>query len=158
MKQLGGASFVIFLSGFIGELIGGYVADHWKARGGSPNLVYRTLFGIAAVVATVSIFAVSRATDPVLVVVLLSSTLFFLRWCGLYWVVPSILATRARCGFLGGIMNLAGNIGGVSTPIIVGLIVQATGSFFLALMYFAVAGIALFFSSMAIDYSKKLPV
>ena len=84
--------------------------------------------------------------------------MFFLRWCGLYWVIPSILATRERVGFLGGIMNLGGNIGGISTPIIVGLIVSATGSYFLALMYFAVAGVALFLSSMAIDYSKKLPV
>ena len=55
-------------------------------------------------------------------------------------------------------MNLGGNIGGISTPIIVGLIVQATGSFFLALMYFAAAGVALFVSSMSIDYNKKLPV
>jgi ACS family D-galactonate transporter-like MFS transporter len=158
IKQLGGASFLIFFAGFVGELIGGYLSDYWRARGGSPNAVYRTLFGVAAVVATISIFSVSQVKDPVLVVVLLSSTLFFLRWCGLYWVVPSILATRERAGFLGGIMNLGGNVGGISTPIIVGLIVQATGSFFLALMYFAAAGVALFFSSMSIDYSKKLPV
>ena len=35
-------------------------------------------------------------------------------------------------------MNLGGNIAGITTPIIVGFIVQATGSYFLALMYFAV--------------------
>ena len=158
IKQLGGASFVIFFSGFVGELVGGYLSDLWKARGGSPNTVYRTLFGVAAIIATISIFSVSQVKDPIVVVVLLSSTLFFLRWCGLYWVIPSILATRERAGFLGGVMNLGGNIGGISTPIIVGLIVSATGSYFLALMYFAVAGVALFLSSMSIDYSKKLPV
>ena len=124
IKQLGGASFVIFFAGFVGELVGGYLSDLWKARGGSSNTVYRTLFGVAAVVATVSIFLVSQVKNPLAVVVLLSSTLFFLRWCGLYWVVPSILATRERAGFLGGVMNLGGNIGGISTPIIVGLIVS----------------------------------
>ena len=55
-------------------------------------------------------------------------------------------------------MNLGGNIGGISVPIIVGLIVQATGSYFLALMFFAAAGVALLLCSMSIDYSKKLPV
>ena len=158
IKQLGGASFVIFFAGFVGELVGGYLSDLWKARGGSSNTVHRTLFGVAAVVATVSIFLVSQVTSPLAVVLLLSSTLFFLRWCGLYWVIPSILATRERAGFLGGVMNLGGNIGGVSTPIIVGLIVSATGSYFLALMYFAAAGVLLFLSSMSIDYSRKLPV
>ena len=158
IKQLGGASFVIFFAGFVGELVGGYLSDLWKARGGSANAVHRTLFGVAAVIATVSIFLVSQVTNAVAVVVLLSSTLFFLRWCGLYWVIPSILATRERAGFLGGVMNLGGNIGGISTPIIVGLIVSATGSYFLALMYFAAAGVLLFLSSMSIDYSRKLPV
>ena len=57
--------------------------------------MFRTLFGIAAVIATVSIFSVAYATDPVVVIALLSTTLFFLRWCGLYWGVPSILANAS---------------------------------------------------------------
>jgi ACS family D-galactonate transporter-like MFS transporter len=55
-------------------------------------------------------------------------------------------------------MNLGGNIAGITTPIIVGFIVQATGSYFLALMYFAAAGIALLICSTLIDYSRRLPV
>ena len=55
-------------------------------------------------------------------------------------------------------MNLGGNIAGISVPIIVGLIVQTTGSYFLALMFFAMAGVALLACSTAIDYSRKLPV
>lgn len=158
IKAMGGASFIIFFSGFIGELIGGWIADKWKEAGGRPNVVMRTLFGIAAVVATVSIFSVAYVTNPVVVVVLLSSTLFFLRWCGLFWCIPSILGTRNKIGFLGGVMNLGGNIGGISVPIIVGMIVQYTGSYFLALMFFAAASVGLLLASTAIDYEKKIPV
>ncbi|CAG2148430.1 MFS transporter [Cupriavidus plantarum] len=158
IKAMGGASFIIFFCGFVGELIGGWIADKWKEAGGRPNVVMRTLFGIAAVVATVSIFSVAYVTDPVVVVALLSSTLFFLRWCGLFWCIPSILGTRNKIGFLGGVMNLGGNIGGISVPIIVGMIVQFTGSYFLALMFFAAAGVGLLLSSTAIDYETKLPV
>jgi len=158
IKQMGGASFVIFFCGFVGELIGGWIADKWKEAGGRPNVVMRTLFGIAAVVATVSIFSVAYVKDPVVVVVLLSSTLFFLRWCGLFWCIPSLLGTRNKVGFLGGVMNLGGNIGGISVPIIVGMIVQFTGSYFLALMFFAAAGVGLLLASTAIDYETKLPV
>jgi len=158
IKTLGGASFIIFFSGFVGELVGGWIGDFWRSRGGSPNLVFRTLFGIAAILATISIFFVAYVTDPVAVVVLLSATLFFLRWCGMYWAIPSALAGREKSGFLGGCMNLGGNIAGILTPLIVGFIVQATGSYFLALMYFAAAGVALLICSTLIDYSRKLPV
>jgi ACS family D-galactonate transporter-like MFS transporter len=158
IKQLGGALFIMFFAGFIGELVGGQIADMWRVRGGQPNTVFRTLFGIAAIVATISVFSVAYVTDAVVVVALLSSTLFFLRWCGMYWAIPSILATRNRAGFLGGCMNLGGNIAGITVPIIVGFIVQFTGSYFLALMFFAAAGVALLICSTAIDYSRKLPV
>jgi ACS family D-galactonate transporter-like MFS transporter len=158
IKTLGGASFIIFFSGFVGELVGGWLGDFWRSRGGGPNLVFRTLFGIAAIMATVSIFSVAYVRDPVAVVVLLSSTLFFLRWCGMYWAIPSALAGRDKSGFLGGCMNLGGNIAGILTPLIVGFIVQATGSYFLALMFFAAAGVALLICSTLIDYSRKLPV
>jgi MFS transporter, ACS family, D-galactonate transporter len=158
IKSLGNTSFIIFFSGFVGELIGGWLGDRWRERGGSPNLVYRTLFAIAAIMVTISIFLVAYTSNAVLVVMLLSSTLFFLRWCGMYWVIPAALAGRAKAGFLGGCMNLGGNIAGITTPLIVGFIVQATGSYFLALMYFAFAGVALLICSTLIDYSRRLPV
>lgn len=159
IKQMGGAVFIMFFSGFVGELVGGWIADKWKEAGASQSRVLRTLFGFASIVATISIYSVSRITDPVTVVIMLSVTLFFLRWCGLFWCIPSILGTRDRIGFLGGAMNLGGNVAGIGVPIIVGLIVQATGSYFLALMLFAGAGAGLFIcSTLLIDYSKKLPV
>jgi MFS transporter, ACS family, D-galactonate transporter len=158
IKSLGNTSFIIFFAGFIGELIGGWIGDRWRSGGGSPNLVYRTLFAIAAIMVTISIFLVAYTKEAVLVVALLSSTLFFLRWCGMYWVIPAALAGRAKAGFLGGCMNLGGNIAGITTPLIVGFIVQATGSYFLALMYFAFAGVALLICSTLIDYGRRLPV
>jgi MFS transporter, ACS family, D-galactonate transporter len=158
IKQLGGSLFIMFFSGFVGELVGGQIADMWRVRGGSPNMIFRTLFGVAAIVATISIFLVAYVSNPILVVALLSTTLFFLRWCGMYWAIPSILGSRGRSGFLGGCMNLGGNVAGVTVPVIVGFIVQATGSYFLALMFFAFAAVALFVCSTAIDYSRKIPV
>jgi ACS family D-galactonate transporter-like MFS transporter len=49
-------------------------------------------------------------------------------------------------------------IAGITVPIVIGFIVQITGSYFLAMMFFAAAGIALLICSSAIDYSRKLPV
>ncbi|MDR0212410.1 MAG: MFS transporter [Comamonas sp.] len=159
IKQMGGAVFIMFFSGFVGEMVGGWIADKWKAAGASQAKVLRTLFGIASIIATIAIYNVARFKDPVTIVILLSVTLFFLRWCGLFWCVPSILGTRKRVGFLGGVMNLGGNFAGIGVPILVGIIVQATGSYDMAMMLFAAAGAGLFIcSSLVIDYSKKIPV
>ena len=159
IKQMGGAVFVMFFSGFVGEMVGGWIADKWKAAGASQAKVLRTLFGIASIIATIAIYNVARFKDPVTIVILLSVTLFFLRWCGLFWCVPSILGTRKRVGFLGGVMNLGGNFAGIGVPILVCVIVQATGSYDMAMMLFAAAGAGLFIcSSIVIDYSKKIPV
>jgi ACS family D-galactonate transporter-like MFS transporter len=158
IKSLGSASFLIFLAGFVGELIGGLIADSWRSRAADPNRVFRTLFGVAALIATISVFLVAYVSDPVAVVLLLASTLFFLRWCGMYWAIPAMLAHRNRAGFLGGCMNLGGNIAGIAVPIIVGAIVQLTASYFLALMFFAAGGLGLLACSLAIDYRHKLPV
>jgi ACS family D-galactonate transporter-like MFS transporter len=158
IAQIGGATFFIFGAGFVGELIGGYAADFWKERGGAPNLVMRTVLGISAVLTTLSIFFVAFVGSPVAAVALLASTIFFLRWAGLYWSIPSILTDRARAGVLGGMMNFMGNIAGITVPILIGVIVQVTGSYFLGLMFFAAAGVLYLVSSLSIDYSRKLPV
>ena len=158
LSAIGGSLFVIFGAGFVGEIFGGFLADHWKARGGAPNTVMRTLLGISGILTTLSTLLLAFVADAVLAVALLASTLFFLRWAGLYWSIPATLTDRGRAGILGGMMNLAGNVGGILVPIIVGLIVQATGSYFLALMFFTASGVLYLISSLMIDYSRKLPV
>src|SRR6266571_1534996 len=142
---------------FWGMLLG-FLADYWKARGGSPNLVMRTVLGVSGVLTTLSTLLLAFVSSPVAAVALLSSTLFFLRWAGLYWSIPATLTDRGRAGVLGGMMNFAGNLGGIFVPIIIGVIVQATGSYFLALMFFTASGILYLVSSLVIDYSRKLPV
>jgi MFS transporter, ACS family, D-galactonate transporter len=158
LAGIGGATFIIFGTGFVGEIAGGFLADHWKERGGSPNVVMRTVLGISGVLTTLSTFFLAFVSSPVAAVALLSSTLFFLRWGGLYWSIPATLTDRGRAGVLGGMMNFAGNIGGILVPIIVGVIVEVTGSYFLALMFFSASGVLYLISSLIIDYSRKLPV
>jgi hypothetical protein len=101
-QQIGGASFIIFLSEFVGELVGGFLCDMWKSAGGSPNKVMRAMLAFASVVVTVAVFSVAYASGPVLTVVLLSVTLFFHRWTGLYWSIPSLVGTRDKVGLIGG--------------------------------------------------------
>lgn len=150
--------FIIFGLGFVGELIGGQLADRWRLAGGRPNVVMRTLLGIAGAITTAAVVVVAFTTSAVAAVALLAVVLFFLRWAGLYWSVPSLLTDQEHAGLLGGAMNFTGNIGGIIAPVAVGAILNATHSFFLALMMFALAGLLWTVSSLVMDYSRKLPV
>lgn len=155
IKAMGGATFLIFMCGFIGELIGGAIADKWKAAGGSPNKVMRCMFSGSALIAALCILTVAYTPNAAAVIGLLSVALFFIRWCGMYWCLPAILGGKSRSGVLGGAMNFWGNMAGVIVPILIGLIVQFTGSYFLALIFFVAMALGLVLFSSLIDYRER---
>lgn len=158
LKTIGWSTFVIFGAGFVGEILGGTIADKWRNSGASANLVMRTLLGISSVVVIGGLIGVTVVADSTTAVVLLSVVMFFLRWVGLFWSIPSILGGRTNAGVLGGAMNFSGNISGFVTPIVVGLIVGATGSYTWALLYFVGSAIIMGASVLVLDYNKRLPV
>lgn len=158
LAGVGWGTFVIFGAGFVGELTGGFLADHWQSRGASANLVMRTLLGTAGVIVVAGLVGVIFIDSPLGAVGLLSVVLFFLRWVGLFWSVPAILGGRKNAGILGGSMNLFGNINGFVTPLAVGFIVGLTGGYTWALAYFVGAAVVMLISVITLDYSRRLPV
>jgi ACS family D-galactonate transporter-like MFS transporter len=152
---MGGSTFIIFMTGFVGELVGGYVADKWKAAGGKPNLVMRVVFVVAGLITALGILLANRVTSATSVVVLLSVALFFLRWFGMYWCLPGLLGGQSRVGLMAASMNLFGQIMGIAVPLIVGLIVQVTHSYNYAMIFFGMAAIGLALFSSLIDYRER---
>ena len=51
------------------------------------------------------------------------------------WAVVSDTAPPSMAGVTGGVFNTFGNVAGIVTPIVIGYIVQATGSFDGALIF-----------------------
>lgn len=155
IAAMGGATFIIFMSGFVGELIGGYIGDRWKASGASPNVVMRTMFSGSSLVAAACILAAAYISDSARVVLLLCVAMFFIRFCGMYWSLPAIVGGPERSGVLGGTMNFCGNMAGVVVPILIGVIVQWSGSYFLALLFFVVMAVLIAVFSSLIDYRPR---
>ncbi|MCH6469410.1 MFS transporter [Sinomonas terrae] len=158
LNSIGWSTFVIFGSGFIGEILGGALADRLRAKGYGTNVVMRSLLGASSVIVTAGLVGVTVVGDSITAVALLSVVLFFLRWVGLFWAVPATLGGRTNAGVLGGAMNLSGNIAGFVTPIAVGFIVGATGGYTGALLFFVGSAIIMGASVLALDYSRRLPV
>lgn len=137
LKQMGGAMVVIFLFGFLGSLTAGFGADALQRRGLSRALVVKSMLAVSGLGVMTAFLVLPTITDPVGAVALLSGTTFLLCFGSLYWSFPALLAPADRIGVVGGLMNMAGSIGGIAVPIVVGAIVQATGSFTTVLHFFA---------------------
>jgi ACS family D-galactonate transporter-like MFS transporter len=158
IQAIGYSTLIIYGSGFVGELVGGYLADWWRGKGVSPNIVLRTMLGTAGAFVVLALLGVTFVPNATVAVALLSVVLFFLRWAGVYWSIPSILASRANAGIVGGAMNLGGNVAGILSPIVVGFIVGATGSYTGALLFFVGSGVLFTVCNLVQDYSRRLPV
>jgi MFS transporter, ACS family, D-galactonate transporter len=74
---------------------------------------------------------------------------------GLYGPIPAMRGTRNKIGRL---LAFGGNIGGMAIPIVIGAIVQFTGSRFLELLCFAAMEVGRLICSRGLAYQKNIPV
>lgn len=137
IKGIGAATFVIFLCGAAGSLVGGFLCDLLVRKGVRRGLAAKGLLSCSGLVALLAFLLLPQLTDPYAAVALLSLTAFFLMWGSLYWSLPALLAAPARVGLIGGVMNLAGSLGGIAVPILVGLLLQHLGGYPAVLGFFA---------------------
>ncbi|PKU21469.1 MFS transporter [Telmatospirillum siberiense] len=156
LKEMGSAVALMFFLCFVGQQLGGLIADRWRKAGGRPNVIYHTMFSISAIVSGASVFAVTRVSDPVMVIVLLSTALFPLRWASMYWSIPGLLGAQSVAGTICGTMNFCSNLTAAIVPIIVGFIVEATGSYFFAMMFFGAAAVGYLFCSLSINFDRPM--
>lgn len=136
LKQIGMATFFIFLAGMFGSLASGFGADALMRR--LPRaLVLKGMLCLSGALIAAVFMALPRVADPLQAVALLCAAAFITMWGSLYWSLPAILAPREHVGRVGAAMNFAGSAGGILIPIVVGLLLQRFGTYDVVLMFFA---------------------
>lgn len=159
IKGLGGAIFVIYGIGVLGEFAGGFVTDKIRSTAKNVDRAMRIEVVILAFCIAIPMYLLSTATDIYLAVGLISASMFFEKFIGcIYWTLPSMCSDRSHSGAVSGVMNLFGNVGGAVVPIVVGIIVGTTGSYFGALMLFVGLALLTGFLPALINFSKKIGV
>jgi ACS family D-galactonate transporter-like MFS transporter len=71
--------------------------------------------------------------NNVLVIAVMSAAFFGHGLVNLGWTLITDVAPLKYIGLTGGIFNLCANLAGIVTPLVIGFIIAATGSFFWAL-------------------------
>lgn len=121
-----------------------YAKRHAAEKGKSRTLA-RKLPVMAGLCVTMIIGLVNFfENQPVIAIVILSVAFFANAFSNLGWVVWSDVIPRNFLGTMGGFLNICGNLSGIVSPIVIGVILQRTQNFQYAMWYIAgVAGLGL---------------
>jgi ACS family D-galactonate transporter-like MFS transporter len=135
--KIGFFAIMPFIAASIGVMFGGVFSDWLLRRGVSPN-VARKLPIIAGLLLASTIILANYVESNVVVIAILSVAFFAQGMAALGWTLVSDIAPEGLLGVTGGIFNFAANLAGIITPLVVGFIVAATGSFVGALVFIGV--------------------
>jgi nitrate/nitrite transporter NarK len=115
------------------SITGGWLSDRWIASGGSPSRVRKSFIVIGLLLCAVLLVPVDLVPNATAALVLLiagSSALGV--FTSNVWAITQTLAGPRAAGKWAGIQNCVGNLGGVVAPALTGVIVEHTGTYFLA--------------------------
>jgi ACS family glucarate transporter-like MFS transporter len=122
------------ICGFAGGVLGGIWSDTMLRKEFSLSASRKTPIVIGMLLSTSMI--ICNYVDAQWLVVAVMALAFFGKGVGaLGWAVISDTCPKQIAGLSGGLFNMFGNLSSISTPIIIGYILQYTGSFNDALVF-----------------------
>jgi MFS transporter, ACS family, glucarate transporter len=132
--QVGFVAVLPALCGFIGGVLGGWISDTLLRRG-VPLSTARKAPIVAGLLLSTIIVGCNYVSAQWAVIALMSLAFFGKGVGALGWAVMADVAPREATGLASGLFNMCGNLAGIVTPIVIGYILQSTGSFEGALVY-----------------------
>lgn len=122
------------ICGFIGGVVGGMISDRLIKRGHSVTFSRKLPIVGGMLLSTTMILC--NYVDAQWLVVGIMAVAFFGKGVGaLGWAVVADTAPKEIVGLSGSLFNMFGNVAGITTPIVIGYILKATGSFSGALVF-----------------------
>ncbi|MCI7456122.1 MFS transporter [Actinomyces urogenitalis] len=148
--NMGLMSATPFIGGLVGALLGGWVSDHIFRSRRKPTMMI-TALGTAVLMAIVLIIPNNTA--------LLGTCLFLTGFClNIGWSTFTSYAmnvtTTRTYPFAISIINSGGNLGGFFAPMIVGALLDATGSYNIAFSYYVAVLVIAFILMFSITEAR----
>ncbi|MGA9062560.1 MAG: MFS transporter [Terracidiphilus sp.] len=132
--NVGLAAAVPGLCGGFGGIFGGIISDRLLHRGYSLSFA-RKLPIMAGMALSMTIIACNYAASQSLMLLFMSISFFGKGIGALGWTVVSDTSPKGMVGMNGALFNLCGNMAGITTPLIIGYIVERTHSYNGALVF-----------------------
>ncbi|SNB79718.1 MFS transporter, ACS family, glucarate transporter [Arboricoccus pini] len=122
------------ICGFLGGVLGGWVSDRLIKAGWSLTAARKAPI-VAGMLLAMAMIACNYVVSDALVVFFMSLAFFGKGVGALGWAVVSDTSPRQAGGLSGALFNMFGNAAGIVTPIVIGYILETTGSFASALTF-----------------------
>lgn len=132
--KVGWMAVLPFIAASVGVLVAGQLSDAIVQRTGSATLG-RKLPVVSGLLLSSTIVSAAFIESNWLVIAMLSVAFFGQGMSNLGWTLISDVAPRKLVGLTGGLFNFCSNMAGIITPIVIGVVVGTTGSFFGGLAY-----------------------
>ncbi|MHC2336762.1 MFS transporter [Bradyrhizobium sp. USDA 4454] len=132
--QAGFVATLPALCGFVGGVLGGVISDYLLRRTGSLTMARKVPI-VGGMLLSMAIIACNYVDSQALVVGFMALAFFGKGIGALGWAVVSDTSPKEAGGVSGGLFNTFGNLSSITTPIIIGYILAATGSFNGALVF-----------------------
>jgi len=122
-----------FLAAFVGILLSGFTSDYMVKKGFSNEVARKApiLIGLSL---SVLIIGANYTNSTPLIIFFLAIAFFGNGFASINWVFVSLMAPNHLLGLVGGVFNAIGVLSAVSTPIVIGYLVEE-GRFEPALLY-----------------------
>lgn len=129
-----------YIAASVGVIAGGVLSDFLIKRTGSA-LIGRKLPIVTGLLLASTMISAGYIESNALVIAIASVAFFGQGMVNLGWTLMSDVAPKPLLGLAGGAFNFVGNIAGIVTPLVVGFVVDLTGSFRGGLLFVGVVAL-----------------
>lgn len=123
-----------YIGALIGVLLGGYWSDSMLRHGSSLSKA-RKLPIVCGLLCSMTIMTANYFDSLNAIITVMAIAFFGQGMAAIVWSTVGDVAPSHSVGLAGGVFNFIGNLAGIITPIVIGFIVQATGSFVGAMIF-----------------------
>src|SRR5581483_5418707 len=132
--QAGFVATLPAICGVIGGVLGGVISDYILRKTSSLTLARKVPI-VGGMLLSMAIIGCNYVDSQAMVVGLMALAFFGKGIGALGWAVVSDTSPKEAGGISGGLFNTFGNLSSITTPIVIGYILAATGSFAGALVF-----------------------
>lgn len=149
--KMGISASLPFFAGTVGLIFGGWVSDKWFKNSRKVPIMMTQIIGAFFLYMT---YTVASADMAVLYQTLAGGFLFMAM--GAFWALPMNTIPKVVMGTASGFINMAGQIAGFISPMVMGYLIQASGGSFDTSFMFLIGG-ALLSCIIALTVKESKP-
>lgn len=134
MLKAGFYAVIPYVGALCGVLLGGRWSDHMLKKGASLSKA-RKLPIACGLICSMSIMAANYFDSLNIIIAIMAFSFFGQGMAAIIWSTVGDVAPADSLGLAGGVFSFAGNLAGIVTPIVIGLILHLTGTFVGAMVF-----------------------